>query len=100
MQLFEFLNIVFLVIFFLAIVKGYIFLADKFNIVDNPTNRSSHTTPTMRGGGILFYISVVLFFVTSHYEYPYFMLGLSGIAVVSFIDDIKTLSAKIRFVFI
>lgn len=77
----------------------YIKVAQKFKIVDNPNGRSSHTLPTIRGGGILFFIAVLLFFFTSEYQYPYVTIGISSIALVSFIDDIKTLSAKIRLPF-
>ena len=40
----------------------YFRLADHFNIIDKPNNRSSHTKITIRGGGIVFYIGVLLFF--------------------------------------
>ncbi|WP_457617698.1 MraY family glycosyltransferase [Lutibacter sp.] len=77
----------------------YLKVAQKFKIVDNPNDRSSHTLPTIRGGGILFFIAVLLFFVMSKYQYPYVTIGISIIALVSFMDDIKTLSAKIRLPF-
>lgn len=77
----------------------YIKLAQKFNIVDNPNFRSSHAIPTIRGGGMLFYVAVVLFFILSDFKYPYFFVGMSSIALISFIDDIKTLSAKVRLPF-
>jgi UDP-N-acetylmuramyl pentapeptide phosphotransferase/UDP-N-acetylglucosamine-1-phosphate transferase len=48
---------------------------------------------------MLFYVAVVLFFILSNFQYPYFFLAISSIALVSFIDDIKTLSAKIRLPF-
>jgi len=77
----------------------YIKFAQKYNIVDNPNFRSSHTIPTIRGGGVLFYIAVFIFFITSNFQYPYFFIGISSIAIVSFIDDLKTLTAKIRLPF-
>lgn len=77
----------------------YIKVAQKYDIVDNPNFRSSHTTPTIRGGGILFFIAMAAFFIGSKFQYPYFFIGVSSIALVSFIDDIKTLSAKIRLPF-
>jgi len=91
----------FSVIILLLIVSSYSYIkiATKYNIVDTPNKRSSHTLPTIRGGGILFFIAVLLFFVVSKYQYPYFTIGMSVIALVSFIDDIKTLSAKIRLPF-
>lgn len=77
----------------------YLRLASRFNIIDKPNERSSHTVPTIRGGGILFFLSMLLYFVVSGFEYPFFILGLSLIAIVSFIDDLVTLGAKFRLVF-
>lgn len=77
----------------------YLKLADRFNIVDKPNQRSSHTVPTIRGGGVLFFIAILLFFVLSKYQYPYFFIGTFIIAAVSFIDDLKTLSSKLRLPF-
>jgi len=86
-------------IILIVVIIVYIKLAQKFNIVDNPNFRSSHTIPTIRGGGVLFYIAVFIFFITSNFQYPYFFIGISSIAIVSFIDDLKTLTAKIRLPF-
>ena len=74
----------------------YFKIADKFNIIDKPNERSSHTQITLRGGGVIFYIAAAVYFVISGFEYPYFFLGLTLITVVSFMDDVMTLSNKIR----
>jgi len=42
---------------------AYFRIADKFNIIDKPNQRSSHTIPTIRGGGIIFLLAVLLFSV-------------------------------------
>ncbi len=91
----------YLITLFVLLISGVIYLkvAQKFDIVDNPNARSSHTLPTIRGGGILFYIAILLFFVMSHYKYPYFMLGVTVVAFLSFLDDIISLSPKIRLPF-
>jgi UDP-GlcNAc:undecaprenyl-phosphate/decaprenyl-phosphate GlcNAc-1-phosphate transferase len=73
----------------------YFRIADKFNIIDKPNERSSHTSITLRGGGIIFPISVVLYFLYTG-NYPWLVLGTVAIAAVSFIDDIKTLSGRVR----
>lgn len=83
----------------LIVAVIYIKLAEKFNIIDTPNNRSSHTKPTIRGGGILFYMAVLIFFVISNFQYPYFIVGVSVIAILSFIDDLVMLSPKIRLPF-
>lgn len=92
---------IYLLITLLLVICAVIYskLATKLNIVDNPNFRSSHTIPTIRGGGILFFIAVIAFFVSSKFQYPYFVAGLSLAAVLSFLDDMYTLSAKIRLPF-
>ena len=90
----------FFILVVLAIISFlYLKLAVKFNIVDKPNQRSSHTKITVRGGGIIFPIAILLFFFLNDYQYPYFLLGVFLISIVSFLDDIYTLSSKIRFPF-
>lgn len=86
----------FVIIALLVLELVYFKIADKFNIIDKPNERSSHTQITLRGGGVIFYIAAAIFFVVSGFEYPYFFLGLTLITVVSFMDDVMTLSNKIR----
>lgn len=74
----------------------YFKVADRFNIIDKPNERSSHTSITLRGGGVIFYFGALIYFLLSGFEYPWFFLGLTLMAVVSFLDDIFTLSNKIR----
>ncbi|WP_338351190.1 glycosyltransferase family 4 protein [Nonlabens tegetincola] len=75
----------------------YIPIAKRFNIVDKPNHRSSHTKVTIRGGGIIFFIGALFFFLTSGLQYPFFFAGLTILAVISFIDDLISLSALLRF---
>lgn len=86
--------IVFLLL--LAAELAYFRLADRFNIIDRPNERSSHTRITLRGGGIVFYFGALLYFISSGFEYPWFMAGLTLIAGVSFADDVRSVSQKIR----
>lgn len=74
----------------------YFRVADRFNIIDKPNERSSHTAITLRGGGVIFYLAAMVYFVLSGFQYPWFFLGLTMMTVVSFMDDILTLSNKIR----
>ncbi|WP_170246011.1 MraY family glycosyltransferase [Tenacibaculum adriaticum] len=83
----------------LTISLIYLKIADKFNIIDKPNHRSSHTTPTIRGGGILFFLAILIYFILSGFQYPYFVIGVSLIAIVSFVDDIVTLSSNVRLPF-
>lgn len=77
----------------------YIKIAEKFNIVDKPNHRSSHSIPTIRGGGVLFYFAILIYFIYSKFQYPFFFIGTTIIALVSYIDDLISLSSKLRLVF-
>ena len=90
--------IIILVLLFLAELF-YFRIADKCNIIDKPNERSSHTRITLRGGGIIFYFGVLTYFLTSHFEYPWFMLALTLITFISFVDDIRSTSQVLRLVF-
>ena len=46
----------FAVLFILELV--YFRVADRFNIIDKPNQRSSHTRIVLRGGGIIFTIAL------------------------------------------
>lgn len=74
---------------------AYFRIADRYNIIDKPNERSSHTSITLRGGGIIFPFSVLAYFAFTG-DYIWFTLGLVAIATISFLDDILTLSGKVR----
>ncbi|MCE8628883.1 MULTISPECIES: glycosyltransferase family 4 protein [Bacteroides] len=77
----------------------YFHIADKYNIIDKPNERSSHTRITLRGGGIIFYFGALAYFLTNQFEYPWFMLALTLVTVISFVDDIRSMSQGLRLVF-
>lgn len=77
----------------------FIFIAKKTRIIDIPNHRSSHKNITIRGGGIIFPISVLLIPFIINFQNYFFLIGLILISTISFIDDIKPLSVKIRFSF-
>lgn len=77
----------------------YFRIADKFDIIDKPNQRSSHKSITLRGGGIIFYIAIAYFAILFGFPYPYFMLGITLITFISFIDDVINLSSKVRILF-
>ncbi|MDA3614574.1 MraY family glycosyltransferase [Polluticaenibacter yanchengensis] len=89
--------IVFIALFVLEL--AYFKIADKYNIIDKPNQRSSHSAITLRGGGIIFAISVLLFFILNQFQYPYFVIGMLGVSAISFIDDIKPQTRSVRFLF-
>ena len=83
-----------LVLFLLELL--YFKIADRYNIVDKPNHRSAHTEITLRGGGIIFWFAALLYFA-QHIENNYFFFaGISLVSLVSFWDDIQSLSNKVR----
>ena len=90
--------IIILVLLFVAELF-YFRVADKFNIIDKPNERSSHSRITLRGGGIIFYFGALAYFLSNHWEYPWFMLALTLITFISFVDDIRSTSQSLRLVF-
>ena len=74
----------------------YFRLAVQFKIIDKPNERSSHSRITIRGAGIIFPIALFLHFLISGFQYPLFYLGLMLISLISFYDDLQTVSNKIR----
>ena len=76
----------------------YFRLADYFNIIDHPNERSSHTVVTLRGGGVIFPLALLLYSLNSNFEYPYFICALMLISIISFVDDIRNISNKVRLI--
>lgn len=74
----------------------YFRIANHFNIIDKPNLRSSHTHITLRGGGIIFLASIWIYSLFFGMTYPWFMVGLTAICAISFIDDIHSIPNRIR----
>jgi UDP-N-acetylmuramyl pentapeptide phosphotransferase/UDP-N-acetylglucosamine-1-phosphate transferase len=89
--------IVTVILFSLAAV--YLTLANKLNIIDKPNQRSSHTIPVVRGGGIIFPIAWVLYSCWNGWVHPWFTSGLIILSIISFWDDLRPLSAAQRSIF-
>lgn len=82
----------------LALELVYFKIADKFNIIDKPNERSSHSTIVLRGGGIIFLIGVWIWSAFFGFQYPWFLAGLTLVAGISFVDDIHSLPDSVRLV--
>ena len=82
----------------LAFELAYLLIAKKLGIVDIPHHQSSHTGAIIRGGGIVFYVAYLLWFIFSGYQYPMIFTGLTIMAVTSFADDVHSISPKLRLV--
>lgn len=96
----------------LALELTYFKIADKFNIIDKPNERSSHSTIVLRGGGIIFLIGMWVWAATllcgclessldSNLSalsscHPWFLIALTLVAGVSFVDDIHSLPDSVR----
>ena len=91
-------NLIFLLfaLIFLGIELIYFWIADRFNIIDHPNERSSHSTITLLGGGVIFPIAMLFFYFCYQFQYPFFILGLLSIAFISFLDDVFTLNNPLR----
>ncbi|WP_281310640.1 MraY family glycosyltransferase [Flavobacterium flavigenum] len=76
----------------------YFKVANYFNIIDKPNERSSHKEITLRGGGIIFWFSALFYFVQNIQSYYFFFTAITFVSLVSFWDDIQSLSNKIRIV--
>ncbi|MBR4585455.1 MAG: glycosyltransferase family 4 protein [Bacteroidales bacterium] len=84
----------------------YFRIADRCNIIDRPNERSSHSTIVLRGGGIIFAVSILVWlawrmlageWATVHRYLP-FVVGLVLVCGVSFWDDVKSLPDSLRMV--
>lgn len=82
----------------LAFELVYLLIAKHLGIVDLPHHQSSHTGAIIRGGGIVFYVAYLLWFVLCGYQFPMIFTGLTIMAVTSFADDVHSISPKIRLV--
>lgn len=91
-----------LLLFILVLLAGielfYFRIADRFNIIDKPNERSSHKRITLRGGGVIFLFGAWLYAAFYGFQYPWFLAGLTLIAAISFADDVHSISNKIRIV--
>ena len=86
-----------LIILLVGIELIYFKIADKYNIIDKPNSRSSHTAITLRGGGIIFPIAISIAFLLGYVSWAV-TFAVVLVAIVSFIDDIKPLSQFPRFI--
>jgi Fuc2NAc and GlcNAc transferase len=72
------------------------------SLFDVPNERSSHTEPTPRGGGLIIVIvclisfAVLTFFSNGRFNYGY-LIGASLIALISWLDDLFSISFIWRF---
>lgn len=78
-------------------MQVYTRLANKYLIFDNPNDRSSHTMPTIRGGGVVFLLAIIFSGIFYHPIYWLPITGASLIGLIGFIDDNIGVAPGIRF---
>ena len=90
--------VTYLVILALLVVLEvcYFKVADRFNIIDKPNERSSHTRIVLRGGGIIFTIALWIWSAWYGFNYPWLLAGVTLAAGISFVDDIHSLPDSLR----
>lgn len=101
------MNVLVIGIVFLLLMSFELFyfkIANAYDIVDRPNARSSHMGTVIRGGGIIFVISTLVWCcmamfrgqLSAVFEYLPFLCGLFIVSIVSFIDDIRSLYDSVR----
>ncbi len=96
--------IIYFVLFVLSLLITNLirFFAIKKSLLDIPTERSSHTNPTPKGGGIgiviAWFLGIFYFYLSGKIGLHYFLAFSAGIilVIVGIIDDIKSLNAFLR----
>ena len=74
----------------------YFKIANRFNIIDKPNHRSSHSSVTLRGGGIIFLIAILIAYILKDVSLI-LTIAVLLVGVISFIDDIRPLPQLPRF---
>lgn len=80
----------------------YFKIAEKYNIIDKPNDRSSHSSIVLRGGGIIFLIGCWVWAISSslgdrgELSYPWFLFAMTLASGISFVDDIHSLPDSVR----
>ena len=77
-------------------ILAYFRIADRYNIIDKPNERSSHSYLTIRGGGIIFPLAALMWFFLFGFHELRAISGLILIAIISFLDDLKPQSGRVR----
>lgn len=108
------LTITYLLLFAVLLVAELVYfrVADRYNVIDKPNERSSHTSVVLRGGGVIFTFAVIVWalyqLLCGHHadntgvgvvlDYMPFIVGLLMVSAVSFVDDVVGTSNRTRLV--
>lgn len=83
----------------LALELIYFRIGRAFHIWDLPNGRNLHETPTLRGGGIVFYFGVIAYFVFTGNWDIYFLVAISMVSIIGLLDDFTQVSSVWRLGF-
>ena len=88
----------YLIILLLLIMAELVYfrIADYCNIVDKPNERSSHKQIVLRGGGVIFLFSAWLYAAFYGLSLWPFLIGITLVSGIGFVDDIHSLPDKVR----
>ena len=89
-----YLFILLLNIFLLALYHP---IALRLDIIDKPNERSSHDYVTIRGAGVIFLATGLFWAFSNANHHLYLFMGLLAIGLISFLDDIFSLTNILRF---
>jgi len=76
----------------------YLYIAQKYKILDKPNERSSHNHNVIRGAGIIYPLSMLLWFLFNGFHLEYFVFGLFIISILGFLDDLFNLKQIHRLI--
>lgn len=69
----------------------YLKIAEKWSIIDQPNNRSSHNYTTKRGAGILFLFGLIIYLIYTDFSHYILVTSTLFLGFVGFIDDLKNI---------
>jgi glycosyltransferase WbpL len=84
----------------LVLCRVYLYLARRWQILDQPNQRSSHINPTPHGGGVPLLLAVVVGFVLLGPWpdiYIWLVSAAMGLMAVGVVDDLRGLPVVMRF---
>ena len=97
---------IYMFLFFISVLLTFLIknYAIKRSLVDIPNDRSSHATPTPHGGGIAiaitWFVGISYLYYINDLSSSLYLALLVGIiiSIVSYVDDLHELSAKVRLI--
>ena len=77
-----------------ATFRIYFRVAHRYKIIDLPNHRTMHYGATIRGGGVVILLAVVLFSIFSESPGYHFIAGVTVLGFTGFLDDLIDFARK------